>query len=184
MRPPRSALLNSCVRCSGSRLTRSVADARARTARPRRCPPCRRAARRCGSPSSRRSSPSSAGRAPSADRAARAPPRAGRPAIVVGRIEIEDADVGVVQVRRARRPDVRRDAVLVGHPEQRSRVGDERMVHGAVLLRHLDALAASRESPSTRPSARSPSRRCRAGYRSIVTGRPRMCGSMTGAIAS
>ena len=60
--------------------------------------------------------------------------------LVFGRIEVEDADVGVVQVRRARRPHVRRDAVLIGHPEQRSRVADERMVHGAALLRHLDAL--------------------------------------------
>ena len=30
--------------------------------------------------------------------------------LVSGRVEVEDADVGVVQVRRARRPDVRRDA--------------------------------------------------------------------------
>ena len=49
--------------------------------------------------------------------------RAQRLGIVFRRIEIEDADVGVVEVGRARRPHVRRDAVLVGEPQQRSRVG-------------------------------------------------------------
>jgi hypothetical protein len=57
-----------------------------------------------------------------------------------GRVEVEDADVRVVQVRRARRPHVLSDGVLIGHPEQRTQVGDERMVHDAVLLRHLDPL--------------------------------------------
>src|SRR5919112_4899441 len=59
---------------------------------------------------------------------------------LVGRVQIEHADVRLIHVRRARRPHVRRDAVLVGHPEQRARVRDEWMMNGAVLLGHLDAL--------------------------------------------
>ena len=35
---------------------------------------------------------------------------------VAGWIEIKDADVGLVKVRRTRRPDVNRDAVLVREP--------------------------------------------------------------------
>ena len=83
----------------------------------------------------------------------------------------------VVQIRHARRPHVRRDAVLVRQPQQRSHVVDERMVDRAVLLRHLDALEPLGKSLRTsfwkNPFAPMP-----AGYRSIVTGRPRMCGSM------
>ena len=66
--------------------------------------------------------------------------------VVFGGVEIEDADVGVVQVRRARRPHVRGDAVLVGQPQQRSRIADERMAHRPALLGHLDALQPTRES--------------------------------------
>src|SRR5687768_16881122 len=47
------------------------------------------------------------------------------------RIEIKDADVGLVKVRRTRRPDVNRDAVLVREPQQRSRVGHNRMIDSA-----------------------------------------------------
>jgi hypothetical protein len=54
--------------------------------------------------------------------------------IVVGRVEIEDAQIGLPQVRQARRPDVRRDRVLVRHPDQRARVVDERVVDGTVVL--------------------------------------------------
>ena len=162
MRPPRSALLNSCVRCSGSRLHEQRARPRARTARPRPCPPCRRAARRCGSPSSRRSSPSSAGRARRAGRAA--PSAAARTDV---RHRPSDGSRSKTQMSGWYRSGTREVhtcgvmRVLVGEPQQRSRVGDERMVHDAVLLRHLDALEPRRESPSRRPSARSPSCRCR-----------------------
>ena len=38
--------------------------------------------------------------------------------IVSGRIEIEDAEIGTLQVGNPRGPDVLRDRVLVGHPEQ------------------------------------------------------------------
>ena len=85
--------------------------------------------------------PSSASRSRSASAAARRTSGSSS-----RRIEIEDAEVRVVEVRHARRPHVRRDAVLVGQPEQRSRVGHERMVDGAVLLRHLDALEPGREA--------------------------------------
>src|SRR6266540_3250784 len=54
--------------------------------------------------------------------------------LIFRRVEVEDADVGLVQVGRARRPHVRRDAVLVGEPEQRSRVAYEWMVHRPALL--------------------------------------------------
>ena len=60
--------------------------------------------------------------------------------IIGGRIEIEDADVRVIQIRHARDPHVLRDRVLVRHPQQRSLVGDHRMMDDAVLLRHLDSL--------------------------------------------
>ena len=123
-------------------------------------------------------SPSSASRSRSAERRGAQHLR-----IVLRRIEIEDADVRVVQIRRARRPHVRRDGVLVRDPEQRPRVGDDRVMHRAVLLRHLDALEpvrkALRDILLDEPLLPIP-----AGYRSIVTGRSRMCGSMSGAIAS
>src|SRR6266849_9214564 len=60
--------------------------------------------------------------------------------LLLRRVEVEDADVGLVEVRCPRRPDVRRDAVLVGKPEQRSRVSDQWMAHRPALLRNLDAL--------------------------------------------
>ncbi len=66
--------------------------------------------------------------------------------LVIRGVEIEDADVGVMQVRDPGRPDVRRDAVLVGQPEQRSRVGGQRVVHDASLLGNLDALQPVREA--------------------------------------
>ena len=84
-----------------------------------------------------------------------------RSAIVRRRIEIEDADVGVIELRHPRDPDVLRDRVLVGHPQQRSLVGDDRMMDDAVLLRAPRRARASREIPSRRPSARTPSCRCR-----------------------
>ena len=104
-------------------------------------------------------------------------------ACVDRRIEIEHADVGMVEIRRARGPHVRRDAVLIGQPQQRPRVCDERMVHDAVLLRHLDPLQPGRESFET-SFWMNPLRPMPAGKRSIVTGRPRRCGTITGAIAS
>ena len=61
-------------------------------------------------------------------------------------IEIEDADVGMRQVGRARRPHVGRDGVLIDDPQQRSRVGDERVVHRATLLWRLDSLQPLREA--------------------------------------
>ncbi len=108
--------------------------------RPRRSRPCRRAATTMWNPFepdvfTQLVRPSSARRSRSASAAARSTSGSSSDGI-----EVEDADVGVVQVRRARRPHVRRDAVLVGEPEQRSRVADERMVHRAALLRNLDAL--------------------------------------------
>ena len=116
-----------------------AADRVREAAPPRRSRPCRRAARRCESPSSRMSSPSWA--APSSSSRSRRPSAAARrmSGRVFGGVEVEHADVGLIQVRRARRPHVRRDAVLVRQPEQRARVGDERMMHGPALLRHLDA---------------------------------------------
>ena len=60
--------------------------------------------------------------------------------ILFRRIEIEDTDVRVVEVGCARRPHVRRDAVLIGEPEQRTSVSGDGMMNRAVLLRHLDAL--------------------------------------------
>src|SRR5579872_1502265 len=66
--------------------------------------------------------------------------------IVGGRIEIEDADIGAVEIRDARRPDVVRDRVLVRGPQERWQIVDERMAHGAVLLRHVDARQPLRES--------------------------------------
>src|SRR5207249_4812437 len=50
--------------------------------------------------------------------------------VVRRRIEVEHADIGAVQVRRARRPDVRRDSVLVRQTEQRSGVADQWIVDG------------------------------------------------------
>ena len=38
---------------------------------------------------------------------------------------------------------MRRDAVLVDHPQERPRVGDDRVMDGAVLLGDLDALKPS-----------------------------------------
>ena len=139
MRPPRSALLNSCVRCSGR-----ARPARAPTAWANRATSPMSALPSSGTtmwkPFDRGLHPARQARARRADRAAASAAARSTSGIVLGRIEIEDADVRVVEVRRARRPDVRRDAVLVGDPEQRARVGDERIVHRAVLLRHLDAL--------------------------------------------
>ena len=66
--------------------------------------------------------------------------------VVVRRVEVEDADVGALEARHARGPDVRRDAVLVGEPQQRSAVADQRVVDRAALLRHLDALQPGREA--------------------------------------
>ena len=68
----------------------------------------------------------------------RRPPQVVR--LVFRRIQVENADVGLVQVGRPRDPDVRRDAVLIDHPEQRSHVADQRMVHGPALLRNFGAL--------------------------------------------
>ena len=55
-------------------------------------------------------------------------------------VQIEDADIGLVQVGSPRCPYVRGDAVLVGEPEQRPGIGDERMMYGPSLLRNLDAI--------------------------------------------
>src|SRR5947207_6820179 len=41
---------------------------------------------------------------------------------------------------------MRRDAVLVDQPEQRSRVAGERMMHAPAFLRNLDALQPLREA--------------------------------------
>src|SRR4029453_11764576 len=60
--------------------------------------------------------------------------------VVSSRVEIENTDIGGVEVRDAGGPDVRRDRVLVGQPEQRSRIGHERMVHRAIFLGHFDTL--------------------------------------------
>ena len=60
--------------------------------------------------------------------------------IVTRRIEIEHADVRVIEIRHARGPHVLRDRVLIGHPQQRTLVGNDRMMDDAVLLGHLDAL--------------------------------------------
>ena len=66
--------------------------------------------------------------------------------VFVRRIEIEHTDVRVIQLRRARRPHVLGDRVLVRHPEQRPRVGDERMVDDPILLRNLDPFEPRRKS--------------------------------------
>src|SRR5262249_36499172 len=60
--------------------------------------------------------------------------------VVARGIEVEDADVGVPEARDARSPHVRRDRVLVGHPDERPSVGDERVAHCAAPLRDLDTL--------------------------------------------
>src|SRR5260370_17816739 len=60
--------------------------------------------------------------------------------LVFRRIEVEDADVGLVQARRTRCPYVWGDSVLVDHPQQRSRVANEGMMQRSALLRNLDAL--------------------------------------------
>ena len=181
--PPRSALWNSCVRFFGSRLTSSVPAACRESRDLSHARPCRRAARRCGIPSSRRSSPSSAARAPaSRSRTASAAARSMR-RIVNGRIEIEDTDVRVVQVRRARGPDMRRDAVLIDEPQQRSRVGDERMVHGAVFLRNLDPLQPIRKT--LRHVLLNEALLADAGRETLHRHRAlQMCGSISGAIIS
>ena len=63
-----------------------------------------------------------------------------RGGIILRRIEIEHADVRVIEIGHARAPDVLRDRVLIGDPHQRALVGDHRMMHDAVFLRDLDAL--------------------------------------------
>ena len=60
--------------------------------------------------------------------------------LVLARIEIEHANIGVPQVRDARGPHVKRDAVLIRQPEQRARIGDDGMMDCASLLLHFDAL--------------------------------------------
>src|SRR6185436_1707995 len=66
--------------------------------------------------------------------------------IVARWIEIKDADVGLVEVRRTRRPHVNRDAVLVREPQQRSRVGDNRMIDRPFVLWNLDAFQPFRKT--------------------------------------
>jgi hypothetical protein len=63
-----------------------------------------------------------------------------RRGVLLRRIEIEDADIRVVQTGYARDPDMLRDGVLVGDPHQRPLVRDHRVMQEAVFLRHLDAL--------------------------------------------
>src|SRR5205814_3446125 len=67
--------------------------------------------------------------------------------LILGWVEIEHTDVGVIQLRHARRPDMRRDAVLVGQPEQRSRIQNDWVVHRPALLRNFDALQPFGEAP-------------------------------------
>src|SRR5688500_19933846 len=57
----------------------------------------------------------------------------------VHRIEIEDANVGLIKVRSTRGPNVNRYAVRIGEPEQCFSVGDYRVVDRPAMLRHLDA---------------------------------------------
>lgn len=61
-------------------------------------------------------------------------------------IEIKNADLGLVKVRRTRRPDVNRDAVLVRQPYQRSCVGNNRMIDTAFILRNRDAFQPCRKA--------------------------------------
>ena len=76
--------------------------------------------------------------------------------VVARRIEIEHAQIGLVQLRHARGPHVRRDRVLIGEPQQRALVAGQRVVHRAGCLRAalLDGrrAPARRGIPSTRPS--------------------------------
>ena len=65
---------------------------------------------------------------------------------VAGWIEIKNADVGLVKVRRTRRPDVNRDAVLVREPQQRTRVSHNRMIDSALVLWNLDAFQPCRKT--------------------------------------
>src|SRR5262249_10206454 len=60
--------------------------------------------------------------------------------------EIEDADVGMPQVRDAGDPDVRRNAVLIRQPEQRSSIRNDGMVYRPALFLYLDALQPFREA--------------------------------------
>src|SRR5690242_11756974 len=66
--------------------------------------------------------------------------------VAIGRVEIEDADVGRVHVRRARRPHVRGDAVLIREPHESANVHHDGMMYDAILLRDLHALEPRRES--------------------------------------
>jgi hypothetical protein len=64
-------------------------------------------------------------------------------------IEIEHAQIRLVELRYPRDPDVGRDRVLVGEPDERSRVADQRVVHGparlVVALLNLDPLEPARK---------------------------------------
>src|SRR5690606_20207898 len=66
--------------------------------------------------------------------------RAERVRVFFERIEIEDADIRVEEVGYARRPDVRRDAVLVRKPSQATGIVDDGMLHDATFLRNGRAL--------------------------------------------
>jgi hypothetical protein len=64
----------------------------------------------------------------------------------VGRVEVEDQPVGLLEVVGARREDVRRDAVLVRHEyERRGLVGQRHRRLAAVALDQLDAVDPLRE---------------------------------------
>jgi hypothetical protein len=52
----------------------------------------------------------------------------------------------MIQIGNPRRPHVLRDRVLIRDPEQRSRVGHDRVVDDAVFLRHFDALQPLRKA--------------------------------------
>jgi hypothetical protein len=58
--------------------------------------------------------------------------------VAVGRVEVEDQSVGVMQPVLPRLPHVQRDAVLIGQPSQRLRAFGHGMHHGAVLFGNLD----------------------------------------------
>jgi hypothetical protein len=62
------------------------------------------------------------------------------------RVEVKNADVRVEQVRRTGYPYVRRDAVLIGKPEQRSDVAHDRMTDRPALLWDLDPLQPLRKA--------------------------------------
>src|SRR5262245_2647528 len=66
--------------------------------------------------------------------------------ILAGGIEVEDADIRVVQPGSARHPDVRRDRVLVGHPQERADIGHERMMDDPVFFWNLDSFEPVRKS--------------------------------------